>query len=137
MTANEFRNAILLLNCIDADEFFLAGVEYYNDRDISDEAVAAEWAFFRENPSSFYIHASGAHRNALWAVIEKRLTVADATTKAESPQLLDKAWESINAEGGYVAPHDVEGKAYAEAIGKALAIIESLGGMDPTKRREQ
>ncbi|MCK9994107.1 MAG: hypothetical protein Dbin4_02627, partial [Alphaproteobacteria bacterium] len=26
MTADEFRNALLLLNCIDADEFFQAGV---------------------------------------------------------------------------------------------------------------
>lgn len=78
MTANEFRNAILLLNCIDADEFFLAGVEYYTDRDISDEAIAAEWASFRENPPRFYIHASAAHRAALWAIIEKRLTKGES-----------------------------------------------------------
>ena len=78
MTANQFRNAILLLNCIDADEFFQAGVEYYDNLNVSDEAAAAEWASFRENPPRFYIHASAAHRNALWAIIEKRLTKGES-----------------------------------------------------------
>ena len=53
---------------------------------------------------------------------------------AEGRASLDKAWHIIAAQGGYVAPHDVAGNAYAEAIGEALAIIESLGGMDPLVR---
>ena len=57
--------------------------------------------------------------------------------KAEGLSLLDKAWHNINAEGGYVAPGDLEGKAYCEAIEKALTIIESLGGMDPAERGRQ
>ena len=54
------------------------GIEYYTALDVSDEAAAAEWASFRENPSRFYIHASAEHRNALWAVIEKRLTIGES-----------------------------------------------------------
>ena len=78
MNADQFRNAILLLNCIDADEFFTAGIEYYDALAVSDKAAAAEWASFRKNPSRFYIHASAEHRNALWAVIEKRLTIGES-----------------------------------------------------------
>ena len=41
---------------------------------------------------------------------------------------LDKAWEEINALGGYVGPRDVCGTAYNKAVHDALAIIEKLGG---------
>lgn len=47
---------------------------------------------------------------------------------------LDKAWEEINALGGYVAPNDEVGKGYDKAIGDALDIIERLGGRDPARQ---
>ena len=47
---------------------------------------------------------------------------------------LDKAWEAINALGGWVADSDVAGKGYNDAISAALNEIEKLGGMDPVNR---
>ena len=69
MTAAEFRNAILLLNCIDEDEFFCGNPER------ADARRTAVWTNFCRDPVKFYIHASDAHRNALFAIIQKRLTV--------------------------------------------------------------
>ena len=134
MTADMLRNAILLLNCIDADEFFQAGVEYYTNLNVSDEAAAAEWASFRENPSRFFIHASDAHRAALWAIIEKRLTVADTTTKAAAPHMLDKAWAEINEERFILNPAPDYNQGVNVGLDIALGVIEKLGGMDPANR---
>lgn len=79
MTANQFRNAILLLNCIDATEF---EAEMYGTgpggSGWNDFAVVKWWDQFREDPIKFYIHASDAHRAALWAIIEKRLTKGES-----------------------------------------------------------
>ena len=73
MTSDQFRNAILLLNCIDADEFAFG---LFDGEDISgDPAAMATWPDFLQDPVKFYIHASNRHRAALWAIIETRLTV--------------------------------------------------------------
>ena len=50
---------------------------------------------------------------------------------------LDQAWVEINAQGGVIdrtVPYDV---GYNSAIGKALEIIEKLGGMDPAERSKE
>lgn len=50
---------------------------------------------------------------------------------------LDQAWAEINALGGVIdrtVPYDV---GYDSAIGKALEIIEKLGGMDPAERSKE
>lgn len=73
MTSVEFRNALLLLNCIDADEFNDALFD--GSAAWTEPAPLAIWNAFQKDPVKFYIHASDAHRNALWAIIRKRLTV--------------------------------------------------------------
>ena len=50
---------------------------------------------------------------------------------------LDEVWNLINAQGGYVAPHDLEGQGYNKAILDALKIIEKLGGMNPLQRGKE
>lgn len=72
MTALELRNAILLLKCIDADEFYGVRVDGFPMWDHPDRLTL--WENFQKDPVRFYIHASAEHRNALWAIIEKRLT---------------------------------------------------------------
>jgi hypothetical protein len=47
---------------------------------------------------------------------------------------LDQAWVLINALGGCAERGDEYGRGVNEATSKALAIIESLGGMDPALR---
>lgn len=76
MTALELRNAILLLNCIDADEFNDALFD--GSAAWTDPAPLAIWNAFQKDSVNFYIHASDAHRNALWAIIEKRLTIGES-----------------------------------------------------------
>lgn len=56
-------------------------------------------------------------------------------------ELLDQAWEQINALGGTctAAEADVREHArhegYSDALTEALQIIENMGGMDPCQRR--
>ena len=68
MTSDQFRNAILLLNCIDADEFAAAAFGY--NHAWSAPGPLALWNAFQKDPVRFYTHASAEHRNALWAIIE-------------------------------------------------------------------
>ena len=80
MTSDQFRNAILLLNCIDADEFERS---YWVNPDSAPEpwewqTLQTEWTAFKENPARYYIHASAEHRNRLWGIIEKRLTKGES-----------------------------------------------------------
>ena len=57
-------------------------------------------------------------------------------TKPSETHLLDKAWERINAlEGHYLS--DEVSRAYDKAIDQALAIIEDLGGRDPSTRKSE
>ena len=51
---------------------------------------------------------------------------------AELTGALDRAWDRINAQGGFASTS--EERAYCKAIGEALAIIEEEGGMDPLQR---
>lgn len=62
-------------------------------------------------------------------------------------ELLDMAWDAINALGGY-AKSEAElhtsyscdehfDGGYVKAIGDALAAVEKLGGMDPLERKRQ
>lgn len=44
---------------------------------------------------------------------------------------LNEAHRRVNALGGYVDPDDKYGAGINDAITKALAIIEELGGSDP------
>mgnify|MGYP001012716841 CR=1 FL=1 len=55
----------------------------------------------------------------------------------EQRNKLDTAWKEINALGGYYDEGDEYGRGFNEAIGSALDIIESLGGMDPVKRKKR
>ena len=80
MTASELRNAILLLNCIDADEF-AAGL-FDGSARWTEPAPLALWNAFQKDPVKFYIHASDAHRNALFAIIQKRLTIGGTNERA-------------------------------------------------------
>ena len=73
MTANQFRNAILLLNCIDADEFNDALFD--GSAAWTDPAPLAIWNAFQKNPVTFYIHAGDANREALFGIIQRRLTI--------------------------------------------------------------
>lgn len=50
---------------------------------------------------------------------------------------LDEAHRLINAQGGYVAPDDLEGQGYNKAIIDAIDVIEKLGGMDPLQRGKE
>jgi hypothetical protein len=70
---------------------------------------------------------------------EDNLAVAAAVcnglnSEAESTWMLDQAWHRINSLGGTYLPGDFVAKAYVDAIGAALAIIEERGGMDPLQR---
>ena len=56
--------------------------------------------------------------------------------KARRMSDLDKAWEAINALGGWVSDNDIRGLGYNDAIEKALAEIEKLGGADPVTRNQ-
>ena len=71
MTANEFKNALLLLGCIDADEFAALG-------DMESIEGECDWSRYCKDPVKFYIHAGGEQRNALWAIIQTRLKIGDA-----------------------------------------------------------
>ena len=75
MTDAELRNAILMLRFIDEapfmNELFHDGVDW--DGPIPQKF----WSDFRGDPVKFYTNASDAHRNALFAIIQKRLTVGD------------------------------------------------------------
>ena len=78
MTPDQFRNAILpilLLNCIDADEFYGARENNWALANHPDRLRL--WDNFQKDPVKFYIHASAEHRSALWAIIEKRLTIGE------------------------------------------------------------
>ena len=76
MTASELRNAILLLKCIDADEF---GDALFEQNEVwNDPRAVALWNTYQKDPVKFYIHASDAHRTGLWAIIEKRLTIGES-----------------------------------------------------------
>ena len=77
MTSDQFRNAILLLNCIDADEFEKSWPFVHHPSRV------ALWERFQKDPVRFYIHASAEHRNALWAIIEKRLTIGESNDKTD------------------------------------------------------
>lgn len=72
INALQFRNAILLLKCIDADEFSAA--LFGNEFEWTDPVPLGLWNAYQKDPVKFFIHTSDAHRNALWAIIEKRLT---------------------------------------------------------------
>jgi hypothetical protein len=48
---------------------------------------------------------------------------------------LDRAWGEINALGGYCADSDVVGCAVNDTVGKALAILERLGAVDPLTKK--
>ena len=48
---------------------------------------------------------------------------------------LDQAWHEINALGGIVRYLGGYDQGFCDAIGKALEIIEKLGGDDPLKRK--
>lgn len=57
---------------------------------------------------------------------------------------LDRAWELINAQGGQSPCQyrgtpcgDCYGCGYSSMIEEALGIIESLGGMDPLRRKAE
>lgn len=76
MNANELRNAILLLNCIDADEFNDALFD--GSAAWTDPAPLAIWNAFQKNPVTFYIHASDANREALFGIIQRRLTIGES-----------------------------------------------------------
>ena len=73
MNADQFRNAILLLNCIDADEFNDALFD--GSAAWTAPAPLAIWNAFQKDPVKFYIHASDAHREALFGIIQRRLTI--------------------------------------------------------------
>ena len=82
MTADEFRNALVRLNCIDADEFTDAIIRPANSFVRSADiwglaAPTAIWNKFQENPVKFYIHASARDRSALFEIIRKHLTTGD------------------------------------------------------------
>ena len=76
MTALEFRNAILLLNCIDADEF--GGIQGAPQTENDWLECRKEWRVFHQDPVNFYIRCGERYRNALWAIIEKRLTIGES-----------------------------------------------------------
>lgn len=59
-------------------------------------------------------------------------TRPETTQTAASANLLDQAWDMINAEGG-ASTNDYE-RAFNDGIGKALEVIERLGGMNPSLR---
>lgn len=75
MTANEFRNALLLLNCIDADAFF--DEMPFDASKESQAMVERAWQDYRNGPVTFYIYAGADVRNALWSIIQKRLTIGE------------------------------------------------------------
>lgn len=72
MTALELRNAILLLQCVDADEFVAA--LFGESANWTDPVPLGVWNTYQKDPVKFFIHASDAHRNALFEIILKRLT---------------------------------------------------------------
>jgi hypothetical protein len=59
---------------------------------------------------------------------------ANDQVRAETMSELDRAWEAVNALGGWVSDNDISGQGYNDAISAALKEIEKLGGMDPTER---
>jgi hypothetical protein len=61
-------------------------------------------------------------------------TRSEATQTSTTPNPLDKAWEQINALGGSDLQNNSYDQGFVDAIGKALEVIESLGGKDPLAR---
>ena len=73
MTSLELRNAILQLRFINRDEFCAELFDQvYSHLPARDLAL---WSDFRKDQFKFYAHASDAHRDSLFAIIQKRLTI--------------------------------------------------------------
>jgi hypothetical protein len=61
--------------------------------------------------------------------------VAASILKREN--VLDNAWDRINALGGTSSARDDWSAGYNSGVDAALLIIEELGGMDPLIRKQQ
>lgn len=71
---------------------------------------------------------------AAWQALANHLRAWLESGAPERP-LLNEAWARINALGGRDSGDSIEDGAFAEAISRALAVIESLGGHDPAEKR--
>jgi len=69
--------------------------------------------------------------------LRKLATALDVHAKLTATQIpkIDLAWEAVNALGGVFDPKDDEARGFNDAINKALAEIEKLGGKDPLPQR--
>lgn len=70
MNANDLRNAMLALTFIDRNQFWVATLQ----EELWGTRVAIRyWERFRDDPMRFYTRATGVHRDALFALIQKHL----------------------------------------------------------------
>ena len=60
-----------------------------------------------------------------------------ALSTPEGRDDLNRAWETVNALGGYHDPEDQMARGYHNAITDALNAIEKLGGVDPLSAPEK
>ncbi|MEQ1888070.1 MAG: hypothetical protein ABL951_02685 [Alphaproteobacteria bacterium] len=75
MTDLQLLNAILLLKCINADEF--AAAPFGDGALWADPTDIVFWGAYQRDPIGFYIHAGDADRKALFGIIQKRLTTGE------------------------------------------------------------
>ena len=61
----------------------------------------------------------------------------DEAAIRERQDVLDIAWERINAKGGSSSPRNDYDAGYGAGLDAALLIIEDIGGMDPLVRELQ
>jgi len=73
--------------------------------------------------------------NEAWDIM--RAVFKDELAKpglAQTPAVLDRAWDQINALGGGQCQDNSYDQGIVDTVSKALDIIEELGGMDPKTR---
>ena len=73
MTLREFHNGLRVLLNIDAYEFMPAVYPQGTD---DQGAAFADWEAFRDNPHRWFIQAPDAKAQAIWKIVEGRLSPA-------------------------------------------------------------
>lgn len=64
MTKAQLRNALCILNSIDRHEMEDEGIDFRCDTDA--------WLKFRDDPYGWFLKASDADADKLWAIVERR-----------------------------------------------------------------
>lgn len=77
MTFNEFHNALRVLSSIDYPEFDDA------IRPVGGHLPGLTWSQFRDNPWAWFIRVPTAQAQAVWNIVERRMTESSDAMLAE------------------------------------------------------